>query len=117
MAKDDYYTIVTKILVYLYNRLKGKTGVKPENYLIPLTEDFPINEEYFDYVMRHMIKQGLIEGLRIRDIEGKALITGSMENVAITPAGIDFMIDNSKVRKIAAAIPQAAAIMSLFDML
>ena len=47
MAKDDYHVIMCKILIYLYKRLKRKSKVLPEEYLIPLTKYFPIHEEYF----------------------------------------------------------------------
>lgn len=39
MAKDDYYVIAGKILVYLYAKLKGKNDQKPEEYLHALLKN------------------------------------------------------------------------------
>lgn len=36
MAKDDYYTLVAKILVYLYKKYKQKDV--EEDYISPLTD-------------------------------------------------------------------------------
>ena len=38
MARDDYYVIVGKILVYLYARMKGKNKTTPEEYSYPLSK-------------------------------------------------------------------------------
>ena len=43
MAKDDYHVIAAKILVHLYKKYKQKE-VDP-NYILPLTKDFPIQEQ------------------------------------------------------------------------
>lgn len=115
MAKDDYYVIVGRILVYLYQRLKKKTD-KGIEYLQPNTKDFPIDEEYFNYVIEHMVKQGLIEGVKVtRAWGGDVVSTLVTESTRITPAGIDYLQDNSKIRKAISLIPQAASIMSLFE--
>jgi hypothetical protein len=50
MAKDDYFVLAYRVLAYLYDCLKGKKKLNPD-YLKPLTKDFPIEEEYFNYVM------------------------------------------------------------------
>ncbi len=43
MAKDDYYAIVAKILVYLYK--KYKCIDIDDNYIRPRSEAFPIEEK------------------------------------------------------------------------
>ena len=60
MAKDDYYTLVCKILVYLYKRLKGKDKTDPVNYIAPLTKDFPVERDYLEYVIEQMVNQGFM---------------------------------------------------------
>ena len=57
MAKDDYYTIVAKILVFLYKKLQGKEKGSVKEYIIPMTKDFPISEEYFQYVIANTMHQ------------------------------------------------------------
>ncbi len=50
MAKDDYYTIVAKILVYLYKKYKQKDI--EQNYILPMTKNFPIYEEQHRIIKR-----------------------------------------------------------------
>ena len=41
MAKDEYYVIVAKILVYLYAKLKGKNKTPAVEYIHAMSNDFP----------------------------------------------------------------------------
>ena len=43
MAKNDYYTIVAKILVYLYRKYKGLTSDSEK--IIPMSDDYPVEEK------------------------------------------------------------------------
>lgn len=113
MSRDDYYVIVTRILVYLYARLKGKTQEKPETYLVPMTEDFPISETYFYFVLREMKEHHYIRLNILESINGEPII-GDMKRVQITQEGIDFLQDNSKARKVLDMIPMASSIIGLF---
>ena len=54
MARDDYSRSVCIILAYLYAKLRGKTEMLPEVYLQPMTKDFPIEEEYFYFILEEM---------------------------------------------------------------
>ena len=114
MAKDDYYTIAGKILTYLYCRLKKKTD-KPIEYLAPNTKDFPIDEEYFQYVVKGLYEQEYIDGLLlVRTWDGEIINLGISENIMITPAGIDYLRENSGIKKALDLIPMAAQIAELF---
>ncbi|MCH3961453.1 MAG: hypothetical protein LKF53_02040 [Solobacterium sp.] len=46
MGKDDYDVIVCKILTYLYAVLKN-CRKRNDDYLQPMTKDFPIDADYF----------------------------------------------------------------------
>ena len=114
MAKDDYHVIAGKILVYLYCRLKGKTD-KPVEYLSSNSKDFPISEEYFQYVLRELQKHGYIEGLiTVGTWGGEVLNLGISEDVYITPEGIDYLRENSGIKKALELIPMASKIAELF---
>lgn len=54
MAKDDYYTLVAKILVYLYKKYKQKEIEK--DYISPLTKDFPVKDEQLMETVSMMIE-------------------------------------------------------------
>ncbi len=64
MARDDYDVLVFKILTYLYRKLK--TGYKDETYLFPLTDDFPVSEEYFLSILEDLEDKNYIKGLKVQ---------------------------------------------------
>lgn len=115
MAKDDYHVIMCKILIYLYKRLKRKSKVLPEEYLIPLTKDFPIHEEYFFYVLEKMQQHGYIEQIVFVRAWGGDIIDADIEKVRITPEGIDYLRENNTMRELINKLPEAASIISLFQ--
>ena len=115
MAKDDYDTLVFKILAYLYKHLKGKTEDRPAEYIQANTKDFPVQEDYLSYVLVKMQDQALIERLEVTNIWGEDPIVKVTDQLRITPDGIHYLRDNSTMRKLAQLLPQAAAIASLFE--
>ena len=114
MAKDDYDVIVCHILVYLYKWLKKKTRIAPEQYLQPLTDEIPIDEEYFSYVLEHMTEDKLIENIKFSYAWGGDVVNVDISKARITPDGIHYLKDNSTMQKIARSIPGAASIAALF---
>lgn len=100
MAKDDYSRIVCIILAYLYARLRGRTEERPEVYLQPMTNDFPVEEEYFYFVLEEMKKKGWISGLQfIKNWGGDLVRVTGMKRIQITGDGIQYLCDNSTIRK------------------
>jgi hypothetical protein len=99
MAKDDYFVFVYKVLSYLYDCLKGKKVLDFE-YLTPLTKDFPIEEDYFNYIIENLYKEGYIDGVVLvpilGEVQNKVKYTNSLQ---ITPKGIEYLIDNSMMEK------------------
>ena len=114
MAKDDYYTIVCKILVFLYKKLKGKEKRSTIEYIAPLTKDFPIEESYMEYVIEQMVDQGFVDKVNIIRGWGGDIVRMDYEAMRITPAGIDHLRDNDKMRRVAETLIEAAPIASLF---
>ena len=101
MAKDDYNRIVCIILTYLYAKIKGKTEEKPEVYLQPMTKDFPVSEEYFAFILENMLKDGYIDGIKfIRAWGGDVINISGMSNIRITADGIQYLCENSGMRKV-----------------
>ena len=115
MARDDYYVLVGRILVFLYKRLKGKDKTNPTEYIAPLTDDFPVERDYLEYVIEQMLKQNLIENVNITRAWGGDIVLIDISKIRITPDGIDFLQENSKIRKVLNLIPQAKAIWELFS--
>lgn len=101
MAKDDYDRLVCIILTYLYAMLKGKTEERPEIYLQPLTKEFPVTEEYFNFIIESLVNEGYITGVRIVKAWGGDIINISgMSGIRITPDGIHYLCNNSKMKKV-----------------
>lgn len=114
MAKDEYYVIVCKILVFLYKKLKGKEQRLNVEYIAPLTKDFPIDEEYLWYVIEKMNEKGLVEKVTIIKAWGGDVVRIDYDKMRITPEGIDYLKDNSTMQKVVQTLHEAIPIMSLF---
>lgn len=114
MAKDDYYVIAGKILVYLYARLKGKQNIPPEQFLHGMSKEFPVSEEYFDFVLDEIHDHGYIKMQTVKDWGGETVLR-DIDSIRITQEGIDFLSENSKIRKVLKMIPMAASIAELFQ--
>lgn len=113
MAKDDFAVIMAKILIYLYARLKGKNKIPENKYLHPMSKEFPVNEEYFNYILDEMQENGYIH-MNVEKAWGGDVIMRDINGIKITYKGIEYLQDNSKIRKIAKTIPMAASIIELF---
>lgn len=99
MAKDDYYVIAYRILVYLYACLKE--GSPPDfDYLKPDSNDFQVTPSYWEYIIRHLYLEGYLEGVKLIPITGRENPGIKVEsNFMITPKGIDFLQNNSAMSK------------------
>lgn len=99
MAKDDYPVIVYQILSYLYNCLKKDVAVQTE-WLLPQGKLFKINETYWRFVMYNLSTEGYIDGITLLKVWGeKYPLVEGLENTGITPAGIQYLTDNSFIKK------------------
>ena len=112
MAKDDYYVIVAKILVYLYKKAKDPKKID-KDYILPMSKDFPISQEYLYYVIEMLERQGFIEA-DITRVWGDEIIRIDTEGMRILPDGIDCLQSNTKLKKICRYLKEAKGIFSLF---
>lgn len=114
MSKDDYDVLVAKVLVFLYAKLKEKNDTPIVEYIHPLSKDFPVSEDYLNYVLDEMIRNGYITMKTIKAWGGE-VVYRNFNTMKITSDGIHYLRDNSTMRKIADTIPMAAAIFELFQ--
>lgn len=96
MARDDYYVLVYRILEHLYKCLRASKRADID-YIKPLTKDFPIEQEYFDYIFRNLLKEEYIEDVVVISVDGAEPIIKILDSVKITPKGIAYLQDNSKM--------------------
>lgn len=107
MAKDDYFVLAYKLLKYLYKCLKSGASIDFE-YLNCGTKDFPVQEEYWNYLLEKLNEDGYIEGIVvIRSDTGPALVRKT-NTFRITPKGIEYLQENSMMKKAAAAVKEIA---------
>lgn len=98
MAKDDYFVMVNKLLRYLYRCLKQ--NITPDwNLLAPNTKDFPVHEEYFVYMLSHLLADGYIEGIVEVWRIGHPVQFKETSGLKITPCGIEYLEENSMMKR------------------
>ena len=112
MAKDDYFVLVYKLLTILYTTLKnGK--VVTDSELKELSEGLPLN--YWEYILKSLSEDGYITGVKpISSLSGNSI---QITTLQITPKGIEYLQDNSKMKKakeVLKNIPQWIALITKF---
>ena len=70
MAANDYHVILYQILAYLYECLKDGKDVSLDA-LDKYKEDLMLNDKYWNYILKHLVEEKLIEGI------GKVSIIGT----------------------------------------
>ena len=101
--------LVYKILKYLYECLKKSVPVDMDK-LRPETKDFPIKEPYWEYIWDKLISGGYVEGAGTNPILGGDLGLYFTDRLAITPKGIEYLQENSMMKKVEKAAGKAVEI-------
>lgn len=115
MAKDDYNVIVCKVLIYFYRKLKGKISDEDlQYYLNPLTPQFPIQQDYLYAVLLDLLEERYIADANVIRGWGKEVVLITTDNARITLKGVDYLRENSTMKKIAENLKEAIPIWSLF---
>ena len=99
MSKDDYFVLAYKLLRYLYRCLKEGT---PASWSIvtPNTESFPVSQQYFAYLLSHLLADGYIEGVAEMKAIGAPVQFKETTGLAITPKGIAYLEENSTMKRV-----------------
>ncbi len=109
MAKNDYYVLVYRVLMYLYNCLKNGEDVDVSK-LTP--QWLGINERYFEYIFDTLDEEGFIlNAAYIEDYAGKHL----QNNIMISPKGISYLHENSTIQKVKKSIKGISDIVGNID--
>lgn len=94
MARDDYYVVVYRLLKCLYDYLKHGKHIS-NGKLQELSGDLAY--DYWIYILINMYEEGFITGVEpINTFAGKDI---KIINLQITPKGIDYLQNNSTMRK------------------
>lgn len=98
MAKDDYFVIVCKALLYFYGCLKREVCFSNVYFVDMVKKD--IEEQYFLDVLRMMSDEGYIEGYRYaKDFGRDVIMLSKYEAIRITQKGIEYLQENYMMKK------------------
>lgn len=98
MAKDDFFRLVYIILKELYEC--KKQGCRVDADAIS-AERFGIPESYLLDILYELLKKGYIRGVLMRETKGggKYAVAG-LEDIDITIDGIEYLQENSMMKKV-----------------
>lgn len=110
MSKDDFFVLAYKLLNYLYKCLKS--GERPDiERLSENSKDFPIDASYFSYLIEFLLKDGYIDGLTPVPMVGQSQkYKETSSGIRITPKGIDYLQENSNMKKVASFLGKGGEI-------
>lgn len=115
MAKDDYHVIVYQILAYLYQCLKKGEDVNVRQ--LGVDSDYfkangqQINRSYWAYIIYNLQNAGFITGVIFADIDNlRTPYPIRLDDCMITPRGIEYLTDNSFLKKAMDFLKDAKAI-------
>ncbi len=112
MAKDDYNVLVYKILLYFYAILKRKIAYQDEAFDALISKS-DISDEYLTDILHMMQDEGLIKGLTFINVwGGDCILTCGKEEIRITPSGIHYLEENSKMKKIGDTLTKTPGIVA-----
>ena len=96
MAKDDIFKIIYILLTELYESKKQGCKVNLQD-ISP--ERFGINASYFMDILCELLQEGYIKGLKVRESKTGRIVSG-MSDIDITLKGIEYLQDNSQMKKV-----------------
>ena len=96
MPRDDYFRLVFKILSGLYRALKAGERINATELT---AEALKIPQAYWAEIMCNLLDDGYVKGYTVRRYLSGTVITG-LEDIQITPKGIEYLKENSMMRKV-----------------
>jgi len=113
MAKDDYFVIMYRILVYLYACDKEGSEFNPKAISF---ERMGIPESYWTNVIEDMLDHKYLKGATIEEFCGGAKLV-EWDRPRITQEGVEFISENSnmaKAKKVLKELKETIPGLSLF---
>lgn len=97
MSGDDMHVIMYKVLAYLYDCMKK--GIEPQGSRIRPGGDVagPIPESYWCEIMAQMADRGLVRGVSVMWSDNAPTVV--LARPTVTLEGVEFLQDNSMMRK------------------
>ncbi|MBW9212979.1 MULTISPECIES: YjcQ family protein [Terrabacteria group] len=112
MAKDDYFVILYKLLVYLYACKKRQIIFEEITFQEAVRKNVK-NDQYFYDILEMAQDEGLIKNVSfVNAWGGDKIILSAMNELEITANGIRYLKDNSSMKKISEMLKTAGDIIS-----
>lgn len=112
MSKDDYFVLVYQLLRYLYRCLKEGTPAS-RSIVAPNTENFPVSQQYFTYLLSHLLADGYIEGISEMRVINAPTQFKKTTGLAIAPKGIAYLEENSTMKRVQEFLDPAGEIANM----
>lgn len=101
-GEDDKYDVLTCRLLSYLNQCLNNGDIPDWNYIIQGDGEevlLPVHERYKIYVLKHLLADGYIEGLAVKEgLEGKEIFEET-SGIQITPLGKKYLKENNVMRK------------------
>lgn len=94
MSKDDYFVLAYKAAAVPVPLPEGGNSGELGHHC-PNTENFPVSQQYFTYLISHLLADGYIEGIVEMKAIGAPVQFKETTGLAITPKGIAYLEENS----------------------
>ena len=95
MAYDDMHVVMYKILSYLYKCLKA--GERADMRMVSAGA-LGINEAYWSSIIEELVANGYVKGYRVNEHPALPRVITPV-NPSITMAGVEFLQENSMMRR------------------
>lgn len=96
MANNDYFYIAFKILSYLKHCYEHGEDPDP-NMLRPSV--YSISDKQFVQTLKMLLEDGYMTGMGVQDTLGGGSVLWGLDSVRITSAGLQYLAENSMMRK------------------
>lgn len=103
MSNDDYFVVVYKLLSYYYTIMRKGLPVRQEEIdAIKLG----INQPYLLDVYRNMLSEGYLTGTTVETDGTGTSYLDDINDIRITTKGVEYIVENSMMKKIGKALLQ-----------
>lgn len=96
MAHDDMHVVMYKILSYLYKCMKA--GESPDLRMVG-ADALGINHKYWSAIVDELVERGYVKGFKVTEVPGLTPRCVTPVDPAITMSGVEFLMENSMMRK------------------
>lgn len=99
MAKDDYFVLAYRILLYYYGCFKRKFVFDTKSFLHAVGDD--IDMDYLTNALEMLTENEYLKGGEFTKAWGNlTILSCDYGDISITQKGIEFLLENSRMQKV-----------------